>query len=47
MANRPRFANNLLTFNLSFNLLTFNLQPFFQPANLQPWPIGHASRTTC
>ncbi|NEO14944.1 MULTISPECIES: hypothetical protein [unclassified Moorena] len=53
MAKRPRYANNLLTFNrqpLNLQPSTFNLGQKAtlreQPLNLQPWPKGHATRTT-
>ncbi|NEO64501.1 MAG: hypothetical protein F6J98_30460 [Moorea sp. SIO4G2] len=41
MAKRPRYANNLLTFNLGQKATLRE-----QPLNLQPWPKGHATRTT-
>ncbi|WP_424094910.1 hypothetical protein [Moorena producens] len=38
MAKRPRYANNIPTFNLQY--------PNLQHTNLKPWPKGHATRTT-
>ncbi|WP_158517626.1 hypothetical protein [Moorena producens] len=51
MAKRPRYANNIPTFNLGQKATLReqhpNLQhPNLQHPNLQPWPKGHATRTT-